>query len=179
MRRALLIALMLSSTLSTACARELLERDPFVEPDLSGSVRIPLSATAEDGTLYLLRDATVEISGSAMFTLRAPVDAREPSNEIQLAASERTLSTPLPAGVYTLFLRPGFNVLEIAPDGTRRQVEVTLAGANPQRFALREVEDATLRLRFAHGDRELVFGAATPMRLSSLARPRARVDTRR
>lgn len=155
MRRALLLALAISSTLPTACARELFE--PFVEPDLSGSVRLPLSTTSEDGTQYLLRDATVEISGSAMITLSTP-EASLPS--------ERALSTPLPAGAYTLFLRPGFRVVEVAPDGAQRDVEVAIQGANPQRFALREVEDATLRLSFAHGDRQLVFGASSPVRIT-------------
>jgi hypothetical protein len=159
MRRALAFALVISSALTAACARDLLDTDPFAEPDLSGSVRIPLSASAEDGTLYLLRDATLEISGSAMLTLDTP-------SAEQVAQPERALSTPLPPGAYTLFLRPGYRVIEIAPNGAQRTIEVALSGTNPQRFQLREVEDATLQLSFAHGEHELVFGAAPPVRIT-------------
>ncbi|HEY6882221.1 MAG TPA: hypothetical protein VI299_29525 [Polyangiales bacterium] len=148
---------MISSALPLACARELLESDVFAEPDLSGTVRIPLSTTAEDGTLYVLRGATFEISGAAMLTLNAPSDLAEP---------ERALSTPLPAGAYTLFLRPGYQLLEIKPSGEQRELDLALAGDNPQRFALREVQDATVRLSFTQGEHQLVLGNAAPVRIT-------------
>ncbi|MET0283788.1 MAG: hypothetical protein ABW352_04940, partial [Polyangiales bacterium] len=100
MRRALAIALLLSSALSAACSRDLLDADPFAEPDLSASVRLPLQTSSDDGTTYLLRDATLELSGAAMLTL---------------SGADKELSTPLPAGSYTLFLRPGYRVIELSP----------------------------------------------------------------
>ncbi|HEX5660328.1 MAG TPA: hypothetical protein VFX59_24200 [Polyangiales bacterium] len=148
MRRALALALLISSV---ACSRELLDVDPFQEPDLSASVRLPLSTSLDDGTTYLLQDATVEIGGAAMLTLRA---------------AEGDLTTPLPAGSYTLFLRPGYRVIEVSPAGERREIAVEARSQNPQYFTVREVEDATLRLSFAHGERELVFGARAPVRLT-------------
>jgi hypothetical protein len=148
MRRALALALLISSV---ACSRELLDADPFAEPDLSANVRLPLSTTSDDGTTYQLRDATLEISGAAMLTL---------------SATDGELASPLPAGSYTMFLRPGYRVIELAADGTQREIAVEARGANPQRFMVREVEDATLRLSFAHGEQELVFGARAPMRLT-------------
>lgn len=151
MRRALALAVLISSALPAACSRELLDVDPFAEPDLSASVRIPLRTSGDDGTTYLLRDATVEIAGAAMLTL---------------TAADGDLTTPLPAGSYTLFLRPGYQVIEIAPNGQQRTVEVEQRGQNPQRFSVREVEDATLGLSFSHGEREVVFGARSPVRLT-------------
>jgi hypothetical protein len=156
MRRALALALVISSAMPMACARELFESDPFVEPDLSGSVRIPLSASADDGTLYILRDATLELSGSAMMTLSTPAKLEQDS----------ALTTQLPAGAYTLFLRPGYRIEQIAPNGDRREVALQLQGQNPKRFRLREVEDATVQLSFSDGERELVFGGPAPVRLT-------------
>ncbi|HEY6877620.1 MAG TPA: hypothetical protein VI299_06350 [Polyangiales bacterium] len=157
MRRVLALALVIAAALPLACGRELFESDVFAEPDLSGNVRIPLSATAEDGTLYVLRGATFEISGAAMLTLNAPSDLSEP---------ERALSTPLPAGAYTLYLRPGYQLFEITPSGEQRKLDLALAGDNPQRFALREVQDATVRVSFTHGDRQLVLGNTPPVRIT-------------
>src|SRR5262245_21810931 len=109
MRRALALALLISSALPAGCSRELFDADPFAEPDLSANVRLPLRTTSDDGTTYLLRDATLEIGGAAMLTL---------------TAGDRDLSSPLPAGSYTLFLRPGYRVLEVGPDGQERAVAV-------------------------------------------------------
>jgi hypothetical protein len=151
MQRALALALLIASALPAACSRDFLETDPFLEPDLSATVRIPLRTTTDDGTTYELRDAIVEISGAAMLTL---------------SARDGQLSTPLPAGTYTLFLRSGYRVIEIAPDGQQRERTVAPRSQNPQHFTVREVEDATLGLRFADGQRELVFGAPPPVRLT-------------
>ncbi len=150
MRRAFALALLISAALP-ACSRELLDADPFAEPDLGATVRLPLRTRVDDGTTYLLRDATLEISGAALLTL---------------SGAEAELTSPLPAGSYSMFLRPGYRVIEVGADGQQREVTVQARSENPQRFTVREVEDATLRLSFAYGERELVFGALAPMRLT-------------
>jgi len=156
MRRALVLALAL---LLPACDRELLDHDGFVEPDLSGSVRIPLSATSEDGTTYLLRDATLEISGAAMLTLSSP-------RANDRAGSTESLVAPLPAGSYTLFLRPGFTLLEVDAQGVEHRVEAALTSINPRHFSLREIQDSTLKLSFGEGSRRVVFGAPQSVRVT-------------
>jgi hypothetical protein len=154
--RVLVLALAL---LLPACDRELLDHDGLAQPDLSGSVRIPLSTTSEDGSTYLLRDATLEISGAAMLTLTTP------------AASDKTgagesLVTPLPAGSYTLFLRPGFTLLEVDAHGVEHRVDAALASGNPVHFSLREIQDSTLKLTFVEGARRVVFGAPQSVRVT-------------
>jgi hypothetical protein len=157
MRRVLVLALAL---LLPACYRELLDQDGFVAPDLSGSVRIALTTTADDGTTYLLRDATLEISGAAMMTLTSPSSSDDRS-------TAESLVTPLPAGSYTLFVRPGFVLVEVDPSGVQRRVDdASLAGGNPLHFTLREVQDSTLKLAFSRGDQRVVFGAPQPVRVT-------------
>ncbi|MDB4990419.1 MAG: hypothetical protein JWN04_5597 [Myxococcaceae bacterium] len=160
MRRALLLL----ALLFPACSREFADADLFAQPDLSGSVRIPLAATLADGTTYLLRNATVEISGAAMLTLSSTAAT-------DLSARRDAISSPLPAGTYTLFLRPGFQLIEVDPSGVERQVDAQLAGQNPLAFAVRELEDATLKLSFAPAasktDR-VVFGVREAVRVTSV-----------
>ena len=163
MRRALVLALAL---LLPACDREQLDQDVFVAPDLSGSVRIPLSTTAEDGTTYLLRDATIEISGAAMMTLTSPGATDLRSRAAPYASTDDALTTPLPAGSYTLFLRPGFALIEVDPSGGEHRIEAALAGGNPLHFSLREIQDRTLKLTFTEGDRRVVFGAPQAVRVT-------------
>jgi hypothetical protein len=161
MRRALVLALAL---LLPACDHqldaELLAADSVASPDLSGSVRIPLSTSASDGTTYLLRDATVEISGAAMMTLGASTLTQQPGGEPD------ALTAPLPAGSYTLYLRPGFSLVEVDARGVERPVEAKLHGDNPKHFVLRELQDSTLKLAFVHAGRPVVFGAPHAVRLT-------------
>jgi hypothetical protein len=171
MRRVLVLALAL---LLPACDRELLDQDAFAASDLSGAVRIPLSTTAEDGTTYLLRDATIEISGAAMMTLTSPSATDLSSlarpgarfDRARGASGGDALTTQLPAGSYTLFLRPGFTLIEVDPSGSERRIEAALAGDNPLHFSLREIQDRTLKLTFAEGDRRVVFGAPQSVRVT-------------
>ena len=163
-----------------ACSRELLDQDVFAQPDLSGSVRIPLATTRADGTTYLLRDATVEISGAAMLTLStasaapASLHSRSPGRASTQARPAATLSealtTPLPAGQYTLYLRPGFQLVAVDQSGTERALAATLSMHNPLHFTVRELEDATLKLSFAEvgaeGADKIVFGAPQSVRVT-------------
>lgn len=173
-----------------ACSRELLEQDVFAQPDLSGSVRIPLATTRADGTTYLLRDATVEIGGSALLTLSsaspdapsAPNRAARAARTGRLPARGEALTTPLPAGSYTLYLRPGFRLIEVDQSGAERALEATLSMQNPLHFTVREFEDATLKLSFKEAglpdSDKIVFGAPQAVRvtavLGSPSRERAR-----
>ncbi|MDB4975107.1 MAG: hypothetical protein JWN48_3448 [Myxococcaceae bacterium] len=161
MRGALVLAALL---LLPACSRDFAETDVFAQADLSGSVRIPLAATSSDGATYVLRNATVEISGSAMLTL----SSLSPSD---LSARHDALSTPLPPGSYTMFLRPGFELVEVDASGRERVIDAQLAMHNPLHFAVRELEDATLKLSFAPADkaeRNVVFGAREPIRVTAV-----------
>lgn len=156
MRRVLVLALAL---LFPACDRELLDHDGFSEPDLSGSVRIPLATTSDDGTTYLLRDATLEISGAAMMTLSSPALGDK-------VTQAEALTAPLPAGSYTLYVRPGFQLIEVDASGHERRVDAQLASINPLHFTLREIQDTTLKLSFAHDGRQVVFGAPQTVRVT-------------
>lgn len=139
----------------SACDRELLESDRFVVlPELSGSLRIPLIATGEDGSRYQLSNATFEVSGTALLTLST--DARP----------EPALSTPLPAGTYTLFLRPGYQIRRMDHDRDDGPIEATLAAQNPAHFQLDQTEAVTQKLAFQHGDQLLTFGASPPVRVT-------------
>lgn len=164
MRRALVLAIALLVPV-LGCSRELLDQDLFAQPDLSGSVRIPLSTTRSDGVTYLLRDATVEISGSAMLTLSS---ASAPAKRNTVARD--ALTTPLPAGSYTLYLRPGFRLVEVDQTGKERALEATLSMHNPLHFTVREFEDATLKLSFTEAGvpdpGRIVFGAPQAVRVT-------------
>lgn len=152
MRGALVLSLAL---LVMACGRDFHDADPFVR-DQSGSVRVALSASSEQGATYFLRDSTVEISGSALLTLGAR-DARQDA-----------LTTPLPYGTYSLYLRPGYRVVQVQADGSEQELEATLESPNPRRFTLGPLEDSNLTLTFSVGDQKVVFGAASPLRVTSV-----------
>lgn len=142
MRRAFLLALALCST---ACERELVEPE-LIPLEQEGTLRVALTTTGSDGASYVLRDSTLEISGSALITLSGR------------GATADALTTPLPAGVYTLFLRPGYRVLKLSEDGQEHAVDARLVGSNPLRFTVHPLEDATLALTFASGDERVSFG---------------------
>jgi hypothetical protein len=164
MRRVLLaIALLLP-----ACSGELAEVSPFVQPDLTGSVSIPLSSTVADGTTYLLRAATVEIGGAAMLTLSTPHAADASRSLRDRGAAQHALSSPLPPGSYTLYLQPGYQLIEVDPSGHERVLDAALASHNPLHFTVRELEDATLKLSFAHDGHKVVFGQREAVRVTSV-----------
>jgi len=161
LRHSLLPLLLGLSLCASACSRELFEDDVFAQPDSSGSVRIPLAATTADGATYVLRNATVELGGTATLTLSSAAD---------LSKTHDAIVTPLPAGSYTLFVRPGFELVEVDAEGNEHTVTATIAGPNPRPFQVREFEDATLKISFAPSDgstREVVFGKREAVRLTS------------
>jgi len=153
MRPALVLALAL---LLPACDRQCIEADTFATAsDQSGSLRVALTATGEDGASYVLRDATLELGGPVLLTLAAQ------------SVHEEALSTPLPAGTYSAFLRPSFRIAKLETDGSERLLEARLLGKNPQHVVLGPLEDGKLELTFAVGDQQLVFGAAPALRVTS------------
>ncbi|MET0342529.1 MAG: hypothetical protein ABW252_16105 [Polyangiales bacterium] len=140
--------------LLAGCEHGLLEPIPLVQPDLGGSLRIPLTAVDADGARYHLEQLTLEIGGPVMLTL-ATGATREPS-----------LLTSLPEGIYTLFVRPDFRVVRRAADGTEQVVEAALAGANPLHFGVGARETATLKLGLTVDGQPLNFGGGTPVRVT-------------
>jgi hypothetical protein len=149
-----LLALACALLVVPACARELFESDVLLQHDLSGSVRVPLQTNVE-GVTYALRDATVELSGTAMVTLSSDNPADD------------ALRTPLPAGRYGLYLRPGFRVIAIDEHGHERTVTARLISPNPARLRVAEIDDVTARLTFEHAGGTIEFGAARPVRVTS------------
>jgi hypothetical protein len=154
------VVLLFLALVTVACTDELTADDNFVETDVSGSVRIPLFATDAHGNSYRLRGATFEISGSAMVTL----------SDRDAAKDADSVVTPLPPGTYSLYVRPGFEVVSIASDGTISQVEAELATKNPVHFTVRQMSDESLKLEFKKGEESLHFGAA-PVRVTSAETP--------
>jgi hypothetical protein len=155
MRRALVLVF---AVLLVACTREAPDSEVVLD-DQSGTVRFALSAHTADGSSYWLRDSTIEISGSALLTL-SPRDEKG-----------EALTTPLPYGSYTVYLRPGYRVVKVAADGSEQPVDARLSSENPLRFTLGPLEESIVKLKFAVGDEQLVFGSTQPLRVTSVLAP--------
>ena len=144
-----------------ACSSELPESDTLFRPsDDSGSIQIRLLGSDASGRQYRLRQATFEVSGSAMVTLST--SAQDPQ--------QRSLSTPLPSGTYQVFLRPGYEVIELARDGAERSVPARLGARGPLWVEVVPRHDQQVALRFLAGEQEITFGAQGP---TADARPAA------
>lgn len=140
--------------LFTACSRDLFEDDVFKAPNLSSSLRVPLRAFDEQGAEYRLEQLTLELGGPAMLTLATG------------AQPDDALGTPLPEGIYSLFVRPGFRVTKRSGDAAPQPVEARLISLNPLHFSVGQVEAATLKLSFVVADRTLTFGGSPPLRVT-------------
>ena len=164
MRFALLLACVASLS---ACSGGLDLPDPLAdEAQQTASLRIPLTATSAQGTVYRLRDVQIEISGAALLRLsdRDGVRGRE------------TLRTDLPAGMYTAFVQPGWRLMERSEAGSERQTEAELLSANPLSLHVNEQGDVTLQLVFTHGSEELKLGTPAPVHVTHTAHSGARAD---
>ena len=140
--------------LLSACSRDLFEHDVFKTPDVSGSLRVPLRAFDEEGAEYRLEQLTLELGGPAMLTLAT---GAEPDD---------ALGTPLPEGIYSLFVRPGFQITKRIGEAGPQPIAARLLSANPLHFAVGQVEAATLKLSFALPDRTLTFGGSPALRVT-------------
>jgi hypothetical protein len=142
-----------------ACSDDLTTaQGDFVVADLSGAVRVPLLASAADGTSYRLSGATFEISGSAMVTL----------TDREAGGHTEELVSPLPAGGYSMYLREGWKLVSIAADGTTTELTGSAMVENPVDFRVTEAATASPELVFKVGDRELSFGRSGVVRLTAL-----------
>jgi len=154
MFRALVVTCALLVCSASGC--ELLDADRLMRDAQSGSLRVPLGARGEDGAHYRITHATFEISGAAMLTLTL-----DPQRDA-------ALSTPLPAGAYSLFVRPGYRLMRVDGQGAEEPVEAELVAKNPVHFHVAQAEAVTLKLAFRLGEETLTFGAP-PVRLTLLA----------
>lgn len=144
----------------TACTDDLsAAEENFTGPEVTGVVHVPLSARGADGRTYRLRNATFEITGAAMFTVgdRDVVDA-----------DAETLATTLPAGGYSLYLRPGWQLVEQNAEGKDVPAQANLASTNPMSFEIGRTLDARITLTVHSGDQDIVFGATGPMKVTSV-----------
>ena len=148
--------LMLLALFAFGCTDDFSADGSFMQSDMSGSVKIPLTATDAEGNTYRLRAATFEISGAAMVTL-SERDAKKDADSVV---------TPLPPGTYSLYVRPGFEMVSVANDGTTSVVSATMASKNPVNFTVHQMSDESLKLEFKNGSASLVFGAG-PVRVTS------------
>ncbi|MFT3928282.1 MAG: hypothetical protein QM778_37485 [Myxococcales bacterium] len=142
-----------------ACTESLPSGDSsFAEPDLSGSLRVPLTAEDAAGNVYRLRNVDLEITGSALLSIsdRDGVRARE------------SLITQLPAGEYTVYLRPGWRLMARDGAGRETSTEAELLSANPFTLRVNQLGDETLGLVFRHDDKQLRFGPGSSVRVTSV-----------
>ncbi len=150
-----------------ACAEDLhFAGEPFAEADLSGSLRLPLTTEDSAGVVYRLRDVHLEITGSALLSVSDRDGVRRES-----------LVTQLPAGEYTVFLRPGWRLMARDESGREEPADAALQSANPFTVRVNQLGDETLGLTFKRGDEELHFGAGAALRVTrapvSASTPRA------
>jgi len=153
---ALLFCLALSLT---ACHDDLsTAEDSLLDSEVSGVVRMPIAARGTDGKTYRLRNATFEITGAAMFTVegRNAPDARADA-----------LATTVPMGNYSVYLRPGWEMIVESADGQIEKAEASLASRNPMAFEIGRTMDTRLSLTMRVGDRDVVFGASAPVQVTS------------
>ncbi|HEX6245548.1 MAG TPA: hypothetical protein VFZ61_31710 [Polyangiales bacterium] len=137
-----------------ACTGELPEADSFDRlSDTVGSLQIRLSGTDASGRRYQLQKATFELSGTAMLTLSTAGDAPR----------AKALSTPLPSGAYQLFLRPGYEVVELGSDGAERTIAAKLKSQRPLLVSVVARTDQRVALCFSASDRDISFGSSADL----------------
>jgi len=142
-----------------ACTDELsAAEENYAGHEVTGAVHMPLTARGANGKNYRLRNATFEITGAAMFTV-ADRDAPRPDAD--------SLVTTLPAGGYSLYLRPGWELVEQSADGTDLPTQASLTSKNPMTFEIGRTLDARVTLTVHAGDQDLQFGGSGPIKVTS------------
>lgn len=153
--------LLLSALSLMACSDDLrAAEEGFATNEITGTVHMPLAAQGTDGKSYRLRHATFEIAGAAMFTV-GDRDLRKPDAE--------TLTATVPAGNYSMYLRSGWELVERSADGKEQVTAATLASDNPIAFEIGRTLDARIVLTLRAGDKDVVFGGASPMKVTSVS----------
>jgi hypothetical protein len=148
MRRALASLFLLCLS---ACGSELGESEAmFRVADRSGSLQVALVANDASGAQYRLRKATFEVSGNAMLTLSS--------------RDRDQLHAPLPEGDYQMFLRPGYELVERAADGSERVISAQLHTPNPLHLHVAAHTDGSVALSFRAEHGEISFGRARGLR---------------
>jgi hypothetical protein len=146
MRLTLLFACVVSLS---ACSEGLTTTDdPLVEPDLSGSLQVPLTAEGEPDTTYRLRDVDLDVTGAALLTLSDRDDLR----------ARESLVAALPAGDYTVYLRPGWRLMARDARGAEQPVQAELVSRNPVTVHVDAMGHEQLKLVMRRGGQELRFG---------------------
>lgn len=149
----------------TACGADLQQDEGamFRMSDDSGSLLVRLRGSDAEGKTYRLRNATFDVSGTAMVTL---------SDQGQGRAKD-ALSTPLPTGAYQVYLRPGYQLVELGADGSERVVSASLSSPHPLLVRVGVRSDHQVALRFRHADAEIVFGSVPAGTLADQRAPAA------
>ncbi len=131
----------------------------FAAVEVTGALHVPLTGQGEDGKSYRLRGASFDVSGSAMFTLTER-DARGPEHD--------ALVTTLPGGYYSLFLRPGWTLVEVLADGSEQKIEGTLESKNPVTFEIGRTVDTRVVIQLETERGKVVIGGTAPLRVTQV-----------
>jgi hypothetical protein len=136
-----------------ACTGDLPETDSLYSlTESTGSLQIRLAGTDPSGRQYRLQKATFEISGSAMLTLSTAGRSQA-----------KVLTTPLPSGAYQVFLRPGYEVVELSSNGDEQTVTAKLKSQRPMLVNVLARTDQRVALCFSAGERDISFGSGSDL----------------
>jgi hypothetical protein len=109
-------------------------------PDMAteqGSVQMALAANGPDGSLYRLRDATIDYVGPTNVTL-----------DSDTFGDSRIVFTGVNPGNYSITLRPGWRFEHVDTNGNVTSAEATLVSPNPQQAHVAPAGTTQVRLRF-------------------------------
>jgi hypothetical protein len=108
----------------------------------AGTLQIPLTASSPSGISYRLDGAVFSIDNPFL----------SPPVSLTIPADEDTLQVDLPPSAfdfdYTVFLQDGWQLIEVAADGTERSVGATLVSSNPLNFTVKAQRTTPLTYQF-------------------------------
>ncbi len=148
---ALGVLTLLGLGLAAACSSDK-KRDAAAleEPELTGNLRLALSARGESGTLYRLRDATFDVRRddfgffTTLFTENDPLAT--------------TLEATLPTGNFFIDLFGDFNLEKVAEDGSSTRVNATLISPQSQTFSISPNQETFVTYSFETNGEVVNFG---------------------
>jgi hypothetical protein len=121
--------------------------EPSSQKEATGTVSLALNGTSSSGTLYRLRNAVVDLSGTSTASV---------STEDHL--DESLISLELLAGAYLAELEPEWALEKQLADGTFETVRAILTSPNPQGFTVVDQAVTDVVLNFRAGDDIVAFG---------------------